>query len=508
MRRCNQKEVHAIEWEKKVKTTFKRLSLLIGVAGFLLASSSFADTERIELESGALQGLQIEYPTSASNGASLGFASVGDTVTVTYNAPAAGDYDITLGYATERTYGYVKFYANDIEIVGSTKVALLNTGGWTSWVKCPEVITAALNAGPNEIKIEIVYEACNLDYIDIHPAVTRTKYEVEHAELYSTSFVTDSDQYGTITKVGFGSTDTATFTVNVASAGKYHLSLRTSGKSPARQIFIKVNDVEKFSGTVQHASSWAIYSFTPILSIDLAKGDNTIVIGTVGTYGPNVDYMLISEIDGLIYTPAIGLEVVLTGTELSWTVGDESGVKEYQVVNAATGELIEVVVAGNGSYSVTLPEGVEAKLVVVDNSGFSQTFLPADGNIVKVVYDLKEGWNLIAMPGDNAETTDLQKATAGDFWAWNGSAYETTENPAACQGIWVYAPKTVQAIVTAEKSDVDISLQSGWNLVGPKENITVPETAHTVYSWNETYQEIADENAVLIQGIGYWIFTL
>ncbi len=206
-------------------------------------------------------------------------------------------------------------------------------------------------------------------------------------------------------------------------------------------------------------------------------------------------------------TPAIGLEVSQEGSEFSWSVATEIGVKEYQVVNAATGEVVEVVVAGNGSYSVTLPEGVEAKLVVVDNSGYRQTFLPADGNIVKVVYDLKEGWNLIAMPGENADISELKDVTVGGIWAWNGAAYETTETPAACQGIWIYAPKTVQAIVTAEKSDVELSLQPGWNLVGPKENITVPEAALTVYGWNETYEQILNDG-IMVQGIGYWIFTL
>ncbi len=214
------------------------------------------------------------------------------------------------------------------------------------------------------------------------------------------------------------------------------------------------------------------------------------------------------ELNNNIFTPAIGLEVVQDGSELSWTVADEIGVKEYQVVDAATGEIIEVVVAGKGSYSTTLSKGVEAKLVVVDNSGYAQTFLPADGNIVKVVYDLKEGWNLIAIPGDNADTTALEKVIVGDMWAWNGAAYETAETPAACQGIWVYAPKAVQTIVTTAKSDAEITLQSGWNLVGPKENIEVPEAAHTVYGWKETYQNIATEDGILIQGIGYWIFSL
>ncbi len=215
-----------------------------------------------------------------------------------------------------------------------------------------------------------------------------------------------------------------------------------------------------------------------------------------------------NEYDDNSLTPAIGLEVVQTGTELSWTAEDEVGVKEYRVVDAATGEILEVVVAGNGSYSVTLPEGIEAKLVVVDNSGYTQTFVPADGNIVKVVYDLKEGWNLIALPGDNADITALKDVTVGDFWTWNSTAYEKAVAPATCQGIWVYAPKVVQTIVTAEKSDAEIILQSGWNLVGPKENISVPKAAYTVYSWNETYQNIATEDGVLLQGVGYWIFSL
>ncbi len=208
-----------------------------------------------------------------------------------------------------------------------------------------------------------------------------------------------------------------------------------------------------------------------------------------------------------IKTPAIGLEVVQNGTEVSWTVEDETGVKEYQVVDVATGEVIEVVAAGNRSYSTTLPEGVVAKLVVVDNSGYTQTFVPADGNTVSVVYDLAEGWNLIAMPGDNADTMVLKKATVGGYWGWNGTAYEVIETPAAGQGFWVYSPKAVQTIVTAEKSGAEIALRAGWNLVGPTENINVPEAAHTVYGWNQKYDQILKEG-IMVQGIGYWVFAI
>ncbi len=261
-------------------------------------------------------------------------------------------------------------------------------------------------------------------------------------------------------------------------------------------------------------AKWYLTASSPMLN----SGDSAAISsymtdlnGKLRDTDPEVDDVVdigAYEYDSFLVTPAIGLEFVQTGSELSWTVEEEVGVKEYQIVDAITGVIIDVVTAdGSGSYSLVLDSDNEVKLVVVDNSGYTQTFVPADGNILKVVYDLKEGWNLIAMPGDNADTDALKDVTVGGMWAWNGIAYETTEAPAACQGVWVYSPKTVQVVVAAEKSDAEISLQPGWNLVGPKENIKVPEAAHAVYSWNETYEELL-QGGTMIQGVGYWVFSL
>ncbi len=112
------------------------------------------------------------------------------------------------------------------------------------------------------------------------------------------------------------------------------------------------------------------------------------------------------------------------------------------------------------------------------------------------------------MPGENADISALKDVIVGGFWGWNGSSYEVVETPETGKAVWVYAPKAVQTVVTADKSDAEITLQPGWSLVGPKENISVPEAAHTVYGWNDTYQNIAAEDGILIQGIGYWIFSL
>ncbi len=289
---------------------------------------------------------------------------------------------------------------------------------------------------------------------------------------------------------------------NLITLGKWHHIVLTKD---ADTITIYVDGIAEATNT--KSVNWA--------------ADQTLYIGARG-HDPNnktqfVDgamdeikafsYALTADDINKAYTPAIGLEVVQTGTELTWSVAAEVGVREYQVVDVATGEVLEVVVAGKEIYSVTLPEGVTAKLVVVDNSGYTQTFVPADGNEICVVYDLTAGWNLIAMPGENADITDLKDVTIGNFWIWNGTAYEKTTAPQACEGVWVYAPRTAQTVVTANKSDAEITLLPGWNLVGPKENIEVPEAAHTVFAWNKTYEQIL-EGGTMLQGVGYWVFSL
>ncbi len=209
-------------------------------------------------------------------------------------------------------------------------------------------------------------------------------------------------------------------------------------------------------------------------------------------------------------TPAIGLEVSLTGTELVWTVEEEVDVKEYRVVNAETKAVLEVVVAvGADFYSIKVPEGVEVELVVVDKSGFSKSYAPEDGNVKIEIYDLTEGWNLIAITSDDADLETLKDETVGVLWGWNGSGYEVIETAKATDAVWVYSPIAKQVYVSGTKSDAGITLTAGWNMVGPVTETEVPAKADTVFGWgNEIYDTIANEQAVLIGGKGYWIFSL
>ncbi len=206
-------------------------------------------------------------------------------------------------------------------------------------------------------------------------------------------------------------------------------------------------------------------------------------------------------------TPVIGLEVIQLGNTLSWTVQDEVNVKEYRIVDVATGETIAIIQAtGLSQYQADLPSDIRAKLVVVDNSGFNQTFYPENGDKATIEYNLTKGWNLITLPGLNTDLEPLRKVTTGDFWVWQDSSYKAVEQPQVTQGFWAYLEQSATITLTADKTDQALVLKSGWNLVGPVENSYAPSTAVIIYNWNQIYQQIL-ENNILVKGVGYWMFS-
>lgn len=210
-------------------------------------------------------------------------------------------------------------------------------------------------------------------------------------------------------------------------------------------------------------------------------------------------------------TPAIGLKMKKKGDLLSWTVEEEIGVKAYQIVDRITGEVVDTVVAGDlGAYSYRLEsETDDVVLKVVDRSGFKQNYLLPKAEQVRLHYAMAPGWNLIAMPGKNADVSELHSLSDCRFWTWNGQAYEEVIDPVAGQGIWFFSERAANVVISAEVSkETLLPLSTGWNLVGPTVNMVVPEDADAIFTWNKIYQQIAEHgNGLLIQGVGYWIFS-
>ncbi len=205
-------------------------------------------------------------------------------------------------------------------------------------------------------------------------------------------------------------------------------------------------------------------------------------------------------------TPVLGLEVTQSGSTLTWSATQEIDVKQYQIVNAITGKLIDIVVAGELSYTYELEDGVLAKLVVVDKSGSTQTFYPENGNVQLTTYDLVEGWNLIAITSENADITPLTKVSPSGVWSWDGSVYTIADAPQATDAIWVHVNQAKQVTVAGDKSDQKINITQGWNLIGPTENCQIPASAVTVYSWNAIYEQMLNDD-ILLEGVGYWILS-
>lgn len=209
-------------------------------------------------------------------------------------------------------------------------------------------------------------------------------------------------------------------------------------------------------------------------------------------------------------SPALGLEATQDGAKLTWSVEEEIGVKEYKLVDSKTGQIIDTVVANElGEYEYTLEDAsIEVTLVVIDSSGFKQTYLPEEGSVVRVSYELNPGWNLVAMPGANADISELIDVTTGAFWGWDGSTYFPVDNPEAGQGIWVFSEKSQNVLITAEESEVNLEINPGWNLTGPVENCEVPECADAVFTWNSDYENVLENDNILLRGVGYWIFSV
>lgn len=202
-------------------------------------------------------------------------------------------------------------------------------------------------------------------------------------------------------------------------------------------------------------------------------------------------------------TPALGVALEQTGTLVEWSVEEEISVDFYQLIDAE-GNVIAVIYAdGSETYSITLDSDVEVKLVVVDKNGkASNPYSPDKGNEVEGNYSLTEGWNLISVPGENADLSAIEAATIGTLWGWDGSKYVETDAQAAYTGIWVYSDKAQTVSATATKSVTTLELQPGWTLAGPANTVKVPETV-TVFEWNGTYTPTVS----LDNGKGYWFFA-
>ncbi len=322
---------------------------------------------------------------------------------------------------------------------------------------------------------------------------------------------TDFINYG-LTNESTAATATAAPSNRMVLERSWYFSVEDPGDDNLTDVVFDVNDITPTPNvdiTDSYELGFRITNSSEVAFVSVQGGGIADAANDTITF-ENVDlqtgfYTLISIGD---VTPVVGMEVTQEGKTLTWSVESEDGVKEYRIVDLKTGELIAIVTAGEGSYVYELPSDALVKIIVVDESGFKQEFIPENGNRVNAVYDLTAGWNLIALPGNNPDLSELNRRISGDIWRWNGEAYEVVEKPVVGEGLWVYSEIADKIVISADKnSSPNVEFELGWNLVGYPVNTPVPDEASAVYSWSDHYQAIADLDGVLIQGVGYWIFV-
>ena len=141
------------------------------------------------------------------------------------------------------------------------------------------------------------------------------------------------------------------------------------------------------------------------------------------------------------------------------------------------------------------------EVVVVTN--YFEAYNPTH---LSVTISLKEGWNMISLPFDDHNLSELVSLTAGELWIWTGTNYEPVDDVNKQQGFWVYCHSVDEVTLTSALSGTGmVTLFSGWNLVGPLQTCPAPGNA-VIYHWDEFY-EYLDENGTLEAGKGYWFFS-
>ncbi len=221
-------------------------------------------------------------------------------------------------------------------------------------------------------------------------------------------------------------------------------------------------------------------------------------------------------LDEMLLTPVVGIEitskVVGDKVEISWTVEDESGVKEYLIERLnpdGTWTVVKVVKVGD-EYFYVGEAGVQYRITVVDKYGVKQSY-NTDSSEQTWFITLDEGWNLLSLPCEDGDISNLKKYV-DSIWTWNGVGYElATDVPAAQEGFWVYnsGQERVVEVSGNAPSETTVKLDQGWNLTGPAQNCYAPANATSIYSWSsDKYNTVLQETGIMMMTRGYWMFTM
>lgn len=173
----------------------------------------------------------------------------------------------------------------------------------------------------------------------------------------------------------------------VAKDGDGIVSFKHAGGNPgARFIALSASNNRKIAKAPDRQN---IKLATSIMTFDLSsyKGKNVyfrLIDNSTKPWGFKLidDFRINGTVNEIatarrrkVALPKRNIQLSYKGTEFNWKVEDETGVNEYRLVDAKTRKILETVPAVDPDmYSLNVPAGLTLKLVVVYESGESQSY--------------------------------------------------------------------------------------------------------------------------------------
>ena len=247
--------------------------------------------------------------------------------------------------------------------------------------------------------------------------------------------------------------------------------------------------------------------------------------------------------------PPEELEATSDATEpveiaLNWnsvSAGDLSGYHVYRsnVAFSDTGDarrLTESPVEGKTSFSdqqVRRARRYYYRTAAIDEEGnesrLSRQVSAKVGSVLTLSTSLSEGWNMVSMPVEAGGASSKTFGAAlpegcGDRFQWQPAqgSYQTFGNEEtlpAGQGAWTFCESSGTATVKGtpvSSSEKTVSVEGGWNQVGPFETTLAPGEVvqdpsgilemGSWFGWDSSQGQYV-EPAELTPGAGYWVFA-
>ena len=217
----------------------------------------------------------VDIENCSEGGYNVGWIANGEWLEYTVNIAQAGTYTISARVASQSAGGNMEItFSNGGKTTGVKSFS--STGGWQSWINV-NWSDVALNAGQQTMRIKMLSDGFNVNYISISPAAqTTVRYEAENASLsgaFTSSSVSGFSGSGYVDGL-YNSGNKIDFSVNAPSAGNYSLLIRFAS-CQNQQNYVKTNG----SGISQsfpanNCSVWVNKGLTVYLN----AGSNTISI--------------------------------------------------------------------------------------------------------------------------------------------------------------------------------------------------------------------------------------